>query len=153
VDINAFVKSIVALSQTIQQCADAALQNAHDQYDAGTITYAAYANALQQKIAVTQSCYTMTNAASSVLLSVAQTQMGPIQDATAKLEAAAGMLDKIKSGVVIVSELVVAAGAVAGAIGAPSPASIAAAGSALYTVASQIIKDASGGSKDGGGGS
>ena len=141
-DINAFVQSVVAWSQTLQQCGDAALQNAHDQYQAGTITYAAYSNVLQQKIAITQSCYTMTNAASSVLLAVAQTQMGPITDATAKLSQASALLNKIQSGVLIASDVVAAAAALAVAIGAPAPASIGAAGTAISTLAQQILKDA-----------
>jgi hypothetical protein len=142
IDIETFVRSIVGLSQTLQSCGDVAVDKAHDQYLAGTITYSEYSGALQQKIAIVESCYSMTNAASGVLLDVAQNKMGPILDATARLTQAAGSIDKIQSAVLVVSEVVGAAAAVATAIGAPSATSITAGGAALVTLSQQILKDA-----------
>ena len=81
-EIDAFVKRVIGWSQLLQRGADAALQSAHDQYARGAISYTAYSDALQQKIAVAQSCYAMTNAASATLLKIAQSQLSPITSAT-----------------------------------------------------------------------
>jgi hypothetical protein len=140
--IDAFVQAVLGWSQTLQQCADAAVQRAYDEYEAGKLTYADYSSALQQKIAVTQSCYTMTNAASGVLLKVAKDALGPIEAATGKLDDASTLLDKIQSALLLISELVAAAAALSTAVAAPSLTTIAAAGSAVSTVALQIVKDA-----------
>jgi hypothetical protein len=141
-DIDAFVNKVIRWSQTLLKCADVAVQKAHDQFQAGDIELADFNAVLQNKIAVTQKCFEMTNSASTALTKIVASQLGPLQDATARLTEAAKTLDKITNAVIIISELVVAAGALATAIAVPGLASIAAAGSAVFTVAQQIESDA-----------
>jgi hypothetical protein len=143
-DIDAFVKKVIGWSQTILRCADASVQKAHDQLQAGDIDFADFNAVLQNKIAVTQKCFEMTNGASTVLAKIAASELEPLQDATARLTAAAKTLDKITNAVLIISELVIAAGALATAMTVPGLASIAAAGSAVFTVAKQIESEAAG---------
>jgi hypothetical protein len=141
-DIDAFVNEVIGWSQTILKCADAAVHKAHDQLRGGDIDFADFNAVLQNKIAVTQKCFEMTNNASTVLAKIAASELVPLQDATSRLAAAAETLDKITNAVLIVSELVIAAGALATAMTVPGLASIAAAGSAVFTVATQLESDA-----------
>lgn len=137
--IDAFVKQVIGWSHLLQLCADAALERAHVQFDAGDIGFADYNDALQQKLAVVKSCVDMTNAAGSVLLVIAEAEMRPVVDSAKKLEEASQTLAGIQDGVVIVAGIAVAAAALAIAIGAPSAGTIAAAGSSLYKVAAAVV--------------
>jgi len=140
--IQAFVRQVIGWSQLLQRCADAALERAHQQLEAGEIGFADYNDALQQKLAVVKSCVDMTNNAGSVLLAIAETEVAPVVTATKSLDDAAQNLAGIQDGVLIVTGLVVAAAALAGAVAAPSTATIGAAGTALYRVAAQVVADA-----------
>ena len=142
--IDAFVKQVIGWSRLLQTCADAALERAHAQFDAGDIGFADYSDALQQKLAVMKSCVDMINAAGSVLLVIAEAEMMPVVDATKKLEEASQTLAGIQDAVVIVARLAVAAAALATAIGAPSAGTIAAAGTSLYEVAAAVVTDGEG---------
>jgi hypothetical protein len=143
-DIDAFVNRVIDWSKTLLKCADAAVARAHEQRLAGEIGFADFNAVLQNKIAVTQKCFEMTNSASAVLAKIAESELAPLAAATAQLQAASDKLDKISRAVAIISELVVAASAIAVAIAAPTPASIGAAGSAVVAVSKDIVSDADG---------
>lgn len=139
--IDAFVKKVIGWSQLLQGVADAALERAHDDFQAGRIGFIDYNAVLQQKIAITNSCLELTNSASKALLSIAESELGPILRATDELEAASTHLDELAEGILVSSEVVIAAAALAVAIATPGTATIAAAGSAVFKLAQQIAKD------------
>src|SRR4051812_28090558 len=99
--IDAFVQRVTGWSQLLQRCADGSIARAHDQYIDGEIGYSAYADVVQQKLAVMQSCNDMTSAARGVLLQVAESELGPLQRATDELADALRKLNEIQDGVVV----------------------------------------------------
>ncbi len=139
-EIDAFVHRVVGWSQTLQAYADAGVNKAQAALMAGDIDFATFNKALQHKVAVTQSCAHMIDAASSVLLKVAEAELVPIEKATERMKNASTKLQEITDGLELMGQLFVAAGALATAMLAPSPATIGAAASAVATVAEGVME-------------
>ena len=143
-EIDSFVKRVIDWMGVLQGSADTVLARIKGDYMTGKdgATYAVYSAALEDNLAVSQRCSEVTNAASAMLLSIAESQLDPIAAATKDLADASKHLETVKNIVKISSEVVGAAAAAALAFTAPSVATIAAAGSALAAAAQEIRTDA-----------
>ncbi|HEY3497772.1 MAG TPA: hypothetical protein VGK73_23905 [Polyangiaceae bacterium] len=142
-EIDAFVQHVIGWSQTLQRAADVAVQKAQAQRASGAVSFVALNRTLQDKITLTEHCSRMVASASSVLLTVARSELAPLEQATERLAAASERLDAVTDGVELASRLVVAGAAVAAALAAPAVGTIGAAAGALVKVV-QGAGDASG---------
>ena len=143
-EIDSFVKRVMDWTDVLQNSADAVLARIKGDYVKGQngATYAVYSAALEDNLAVSRRCSEVTNAASAMLLSIAESQLDPIAAASKDLADAAKHLETVTNIVKISTEVVGAAAAMALVFSAPSVATIAAAGSALAAAAQEIRTDA-----------
>src|SRR3954463_5880095 len=97
-EIDSFVKRVMDWSDVLQSSADAALLRIKGDYLKGQngTTYAVYSAALEDNLAVSQRCSEVTNAASAMLLSIAESQLAPIAAATKDLGDASKHLATVK---------------------------------------------------------
>jgi hypothetical protein len=137
--IDPMVTRTIALAQSYRRAATALLDQAHTAYAAGQLAQADFNRVFANYLSVLQKAMDINNAASHLLAEGLGAVLDAVEGDTAALEQKLKSLQRAQQLVGISIKLLLAVGAVALAVIAPNPGSLAAAGAALGSAVGDIV--------------
>jgi hypothetical protein len=138
-EIDALVARTVALSQSWRRAANALLDEAHARLAKGTLTADGFQRVFADYLKIVQKAIDLGNAATDQLAEGVGAALDAMEKDTARLTAQLAALAAVRNLIAISLKLLVAIGAVALAVVAPSPASAVAAVAALGDAVDTIV--------------
>ena len=138
-EISALAERTVALSQSLRRAANALLDEAHARFAAGTLSADGWSQVFGDYLKMVQKALDLANAATDQLADGAGAALDAVEKDTARLTAQLAELKQVRDLIAVSLKLLVAMGAVALAVLAPSPASAVAAVVALGDAVDTIV--------------
>ena len=138
-EIEALAARTVALSQRWRRAANALLDEAHARVAAGTLDADGFQRVFADYLKIVQKAIDVANAATHQLADGLGAALDAVEQDTARLTAQLAELGRVRDLIAVSLKLLVAMGAVALAVIAPSPASAAAAVAALGDAVETIV--------------
>jgi hypothetical protein len=139
-EVEQLVQRTVALSQSFRKTANAVIDEAHARFNRGTLSQAEFNNVFAGYLSMVQRATDVNNAATPQLAIGVGAVLDAVEKDTATLLTKLDELDATRDLIAVVLKLLVALGAIALAVIAPSPLSAAAAGVAVADALDSVIQ-------------